>query len=85
MIFTPLHRENETEKDMNGHILKEYVDVIKEVAAYYGLPVLDLYIKSGMQPAVPIVKERLMPDGLHPSDEGHKILAQRVKGFLESL
>ena len=85
VIFTPLHRENETKKDMNGHILKEYVDVIKEVAAYYGLPVLDLYIKSGMQPAVPIVKERLMPDGLHPSDEGHKILAQRVKGFLESL
>ncbi len=85
VVFTPLHRENETEKDMNGHILKEYVEVIKEVAAYYGLPVLDLYIKSGMQPAVPIVKERLMPDGLHPSDEGHKILAQRVKGFLESL
>lgn len=85
VIFTPLHRENETEKDMNGHILKEYVEVIREVAAYYGLPVLDLYIKSGMQPAVPIVKERLMPDGLHPSDEGHRILAERVKGFLESL
>ena len=85
VFITPLHRETENQKDQNGHILKEYVKVIKEVAEYYSIPVLDLYAMSGIQPQIPVVKERLMPDGLHPNDAGHLILAQRVKGFLEAL
>ena len=85
VFMTPLHRENEFTKDKNGHILKEYVKVIKEVAEYYSIPVLDLYAMSGIQPEIPVVKERLMPDGLHPNDAGHLILAEKVKGFLEAL
>ena len=56
-----------------------------EVAAYYALPVLDLYLTSGMQPAHDTCRERLMPDGLHPSDEGHAIIARRLGRFLETL
>ncbi|MBQ7039909.1 MAG: SGNH/GDSL hydrolase family protein [Clostridia bacterium] len=85
VFITPLHRENENKKDMNGHVLKDYVKVIKEVAAYYSIPVLDLYATSGIQPEIPVVKERLAPDGLHPNDAGHLILAERIKGFLEAL
>ena len=85
VFITPLHRENENKKDKNGHILKEYVNVIKEVAEYYSIPVLDLYKTGGIQPEIPVVKERLMPDGLHPNDAGHLIIAERVKGFLEAL
>ena len=85
VFITPLHRENENKKDRNGHVLKEYVNVIKEVAEYYSIPVLDLYKTSGIQPQIPVVKERLMPDGLHPNDAGHLILAERIKGFLEAL
>ena len=29
--------------------------------------------------------ERLMPDGLHPSDEGHAIIARRLGEFLKML
>ena len=65
--------------------LSRYREILLEVAAYYALPVLDLYATSGMQPAHDICRERLMPDGLHPSDEGHAIIAHRLGKFLELL
>ena len=85
VILTPLHRLTEDEPNMNGYILSDYVKVLKEVAQYYALPVLDLYAMSGIQPRVPVVKEMLCPDGLHPNNAGHKILADRVENFLRAL
>lgn len=85
VFLTPLHRTGEDNIDQNGHVLKEYVNAIKEVAAYYSFPVLDLFAVSGMQPAIPEIKETLMPDGLHPSSKGHAILAERIYNFLLAL
>ena len=65
--------------------LVEYVDAIKEICAYYAVPVLDLYRLSGIQPKFPILKERYMPDGTHPNDAGHEKIANRLLGFLKSL
>lgn len=84
VILTPLHRLDE-DGDSSKQPLADYVQAEKEVAAYYGLPVLDLYTCSGMQPAVPAVQAYLMPDGLHPSDAGHALLAERIYGFLKAL
>ena len=61
------------------------MDIIKEVAGYYSLPVLDLYAVSGIQPEVDIIRELYMPDGLHPSDAGAERIAKRLMGFLKSL
>jgi len=91
VIMTPLHRLNEDNPRGDGHktenlaVLTEYIRIIKEVAAYYSLPLLDLYSLSGIQPKVEVNRLRYCPDGLHPSDEGHKLLASRLKGFLETL
>ena len=93
LIVTPLHRsdENDPRGDGTGRkkysvaVLKTYVDILKTVAAEYSLPVLDLYNGGGFLPSVPIVRERLMPDGLHPSDEGHAILARRIGEALKAL
>ncbi|MEG0512453.1 MAG: SGNH/GDSL hydrolase family protein, partial [Clostridia bacterium] len=56
VILTPLHRWNE--EDPHGDIkplrvapLKVYRSILLEVAQYYGLPVLDLYATSGIQPS----------------------------------
>ena len=65
--------------------LVEYRRILLEVAEHYGLPVLDLYAVSGMQPKHAVCRERLMPDGLHPSDEGHAILAQKLGNFLKTI
>ena len=56
-----------------------------EVAQWYALPVLDLYATSGIQPENPVSRERLCPDGLHPSDEGHALIARRIGQFLQTL
>jgi lysophospholipase L1-like esterase len=88
VFMTPLHRlqeRNTHPKTGKERTLKEYVDAIKEVCAYYALPVLDLYTTSGIQPAVPVIMERYMPDGLHPSNDGAKLIAERLLGFLSSL
>lgn len=49
------------------------------------MPVLNLYATSGIQPNVPVIQEKFMPDGLHPNDEGNIILARKIGAFLEQL
>ena len=86
VFMTPLHRLSEDEPSMgNGLPLKTYVEIIKEVAAHYSIPVLDLFAMGGIQPRVPVQQERYCPDGLHPNGEGHKLIASRLAGFLKAL
>ncbi len=91
VVMTPLHRVDENnmrgdcEKAYNVAKLETYVDIIKEVAKYYALPVLDLYSVSGIQPNVEFIKEKYAPDGLHPNDDGHVKIAKRLAAFLKAL
>ena len=91
VVLTSLHRDGENfigPNELNirrEHTLKDYVDSVIEVCGEYSVPVLDLYRTSGIQPAIPVMKERYMPDGLHPNDLGHERIAKRLQGFLESL
>ena len=85
VIMTPLHRRGEDEPNRNGYVLKQYVEIIRTVAEYYSLPVLDLYAMSGIQPNVPVIKEKFCPDALHPNDAGNRILADRISAFLLAL
>ncbi len=90
VIMTPLHRADETRSINNEYMnrtvtLKQYVDAIREVAEFYSLPVLDLYATSGLQPQIKEINDKYVPDGLHPNDEGHKIIAHKLQRFLEAL
>lgn len=90
VFMTPLHRlnENEIKPDKNNEpkaSLKTYAEIIREVCEYYSLPVLDLYRTSFMQPEIEIIQKGFMPDGLHPSNNGHKLLAEKVFAFLKTL
>ncbi len=80
VVLTPLHREVETRED--GIELKDYVNLIKTIAPQYGLPVLDLYEKSAIDPAA---LSALTVDGLHPNDRGHEILAAEIGEYLLAL
>lgn len=89
VIATPLHRWNEENprgdcKPADVGTLREYVQIIRQVAEWYSLPVLDLFAMSGLQPCLPVHRQRFVPDGLHPNDEGHVILAQKFVSFLRS-
>ncbi|MDD3244292.1 MAG: SGNH/GDSL hydrolase family protein [Eubacteriales bacterium] len=91
VVLTPLHRTNEDNPRGDGNkardvgVLQTYVEIIRQVAEYYSLPVLDLYACSGLQPKVPVIQEKYVPDGLHPNDAGHEILAAKITAFLQSL
>ena len=65
--------------------LAEYVEAERRIAEYYGLPVLDLYRVSGIQPELMEQREQFMPDGLHPNDAGHARIADRLEGFFAAL
>ena len=89
VFMTPLHRISEDnivkENGLQGANLETYVNIIKEVAAYYSLPVIDLWSVSGLQPKVGIIKEKYVPDGLHPNDAGHEKMAQVIGAYLKAL
>ncbi|MBR3932285.1 MAG: SGNH/GDSL hydrolase family protein [Clostridia bacterium] len=85
VIMTPLHRYEEARIEQDGKLkqLLDYVNIIREVAEFYALPVLDLYATSGIQPKVEEIKKLYMPDGLHPSDDGNAVIAAKLKNFME--
>lgn len=90
VILTPLHRLNEDSPKGDNKpepvgTLKEYVNIIREVAEYYSFPVLDLFKESGLQPKIPVIQQKYVPDGLHPNDDGNAILAHKIARFLETL
>ena len=91
VVMTPTHRLSEDDKDWNERgirrvgVLADYVAAIRQVAEYYSIPVLDLWRVSGIQPKVPVLKEKYMPDGLHPNDAGHVLIANKLIGFLNTL
>ncbi|MBQ4145032.1 MAG: SGNH/GDSL hydrolase family protein [Clostridia bacterium] len=90
VVITPCHRvgENKLYNESgvrNVGTLEDYVNVIIEVAGYYGIPVFDLYRQSGINPEIEIKRGLYMQDGLHPTDAGYEIIYNKLKKFIESL
>ena len=86
VILTPLHRANETTPiNAVGTVLPDYVTILRETAAQYGYPLLDLFETSAIQAQIPELAEKYTTDGLHPNDLGHAVLAAEITAFLEKL
>ena len=65
--------------------LLNYVEVIKETAKQFSIPVLDLYHNLGLDPNIPEHCEKYTVDGLHFNDAGHAVIAQKLKEFIEAI
>jgi len=74
VAITPLQRD--TAEIVN------YIQPVKDVAAYYSIPCLDLYNGGGLYAGSETIRNKYMPDGLHPNAEGHRIIADKMAGFL---
>ena len=86
VVLTPLHRMGENiPKGERGWLLRDYVRVIRDTAAFYGLPLLDLFETSVIRANDPEIAAKLTTDGLHPNDLGHEILAGEIGDFLKGL
>ena len=59
-----------------GASLGDYVNALKEVCAKNGVSVINLFEECPIDPTEASVREELIPDGVHPNAEGHKIIAE---------
>jgi len=62
----------------NGHKLEDYVNAIKVVCDKYAVPVIDLFNLCPITPENPEDKKQYFPDGLHPNEAGHEIIAKLI-------
>lgn len=91
VVLTPLHRTDEnnpygdSSKTTPSGTLEEYVEILRSVARRFELPLLDLYNLSAVDTRIKGVIEKYIPDGLHPNDAGHKLLADEIAQFLTDL
>lgn len=93
VVMTPLHMKapNGISGDDyvvhpdTGKNLRDYVNAIKEVAQYYGLPVLDLFSEIPIRPSIPILKSTYMPDDVHINAAGHRMVADKIISFMKQL
>lgn len=72
-------------KRVVGKPLKDYVDVILETAKQFDIKTLNLYSDLGVDPHVPEQFEKYTADGLHLNNQGHILLAEKLKEFIESI
>lgn len=81
IFMTPLKRTNEEEPSLpENKILLDYVKAIKEFADKNQIPLIDLYESDIFDPYDP----EFVPDGLHPNDKGHEVMAEYIsKKLLE--
>ena len=63
-------------KKMNntGYILKDYADAIIAACKRHSIFLIDLFNEINLDP----YDQTLVPDGLHPSDKGHEVLAEFI-------
>jgi lysophospholipase L1-like esterase len=64
---------------------EQFTKAIKEVCAYYSIPVLDLTNAGMLNPHIPSVRSSLFYDDTHPNDLGHETLAKTIEHFIESI
>ena len=76
---------NQDKTNVFGYTLREYCTAIMEVCAYYGVPVLDLNMYSGMyyHSEVNNNVEEFGGDGIHPGPKGHAMMAAALTEFLQ--
>lgn len=75
IFMTPIHRLDETnpsEPDLKT--LADYANAISEICKKHNVALIDLFKINPLDPA----DSELVPDGLHPSDKGHSIMAQVI-------
>ena len=74
VFMTPLRRQTEATPNHGGKILEDYVNAIIEICAKHNVPVIDLFRSNIIDP----FDKEVIPDGLHPNDKGHIIMADYI-------
>ena len=76
LAMTILDYKNAT--NGNGNTLVQFRQAVKDVCAYYSIPVFDLGIEVGFSTRVESQVTALIPDKLHPNQSGVDIMARKI-------
>lgn len=84
IFILPLYREQENEiiPDENnepGHPLQDYRNMMTKILSSRGIAILDIKDKFGKAENNP-----LLVDGLHPNDEGHRLIASLIADYIKN-
>ena len=84
IIILPMKRFNMNVRinPVTGLHLIDYVKVIKEYVDLYGLKYIDLF--NDFFPEPPEEESEFFADGLHPNDNGHKKIAEKICQFIKN-
>ena len=75
IFMTPIHRVHENQSSMpDSKKLEDYVNAILMICQNNNVPVIDLFKINPLDPT----DMDIVPDGLHPNDKGHAIMAQVI-------
>lgn len=92
IFITPLNRgvftyktdmPSSHESNQHGLYMKDYSDAIKEVCAFYSIPVLDLGSVSQLDFANASIASAYSSDNLHPNVAGHRVIANLLFEFVK--
>lgn len=99
VIMTPIHRgfaqfsdknvqPDENYSNAQGLYIDTYIDVLKQAASYWAVPLIDLYSISGLYPLAETQEQYFhdkQTDRLHPNTSGHYRLAKTIQHQLLAL
>lgn len=84
VFATPIKRHQGNHINSRGETLQRYADIIKEVCAFYGIPVLDMFRECMLNPGIRSQYEAFFADPSHPKQAGHEMMARCWKAFLSA-
>lgn len=72
VFMTPLRRVGYMRKNKSGYCLNEYAAAVREMAAFWGIRVIDLFNEPELD--FSSRQASYLVDGLHPNETGHALL-----------
>lgn len=83
-IVTPYRMKMEEEGTAKGIEFADYIQVQRELAEYYRLPVFDVYNSGILNTTNPELASAFSADSIHLNDAGYEILAKQIGAELVS-
>lgn len=68
-----------------GYNLHDYMSAVKQACMDLDVPCVDLMRSNLFTPASALFREKYMPDGLHPNEAGHHIIALEIGKLYKKL
>lgn len=77
-VYIVLTYKNGAESWFPDHDLSAFMEIQEDYAKEFGFHVIDLFDSGFLNSRDSDISSRWVPDGIHPNDDGNKMLAERI-------